>query len=73
MVSNAFRPLLRKGNRKVMINMSSGLGGFGRGYKEIYSTYAISKSALNMLVSARLYVLIGTRGANMIPDVQASE
>ncbi|TDL20424.1 NAD-P-binding protein, partial [Rickenella mellea] len=49
LVSQAFLPLLEQGNRKVIMNMSSGLGSLGSGFGPIDTSYSISKAALNML------------------------
>lgn len=50
-VAKAYIPLLEKGERKVLMNMSSGLGSIGRDLGPKAASYSISKTALNMLVS----------------------
>lgn len=52
LVSRAFLPLLEKGQRKVIMNMSSQLGSKTWKFGAPYATYAACKSALNMLVGA---------------------
>ncbi|KLO19353.1 NAD(P)-binding protein [Schizopora paradoxa] len=44
-----FLPLLEKGNRKVIMNMTSGLGSIGLNLGPKCSSYSISKNAVNML------------------------
>lgn len=43
-------PLIERGNRKVIANMSSSLASIGIDYGVQHSSYSISKAALNMLV-----------------------
>ena len=50
-MGKVYLPLIRKSNRKVLVNVSSGLGSFTEnpgGAK--YATYSITKAGLNMLV-----------------------
>ena len=50
-IGKHFLPLLEKGNRKVIMNMTSGLGSIGLNLGPKCSSYSISKNAVNMLVS----------------------
>lgn len=53
LIAQTFLPLLEKGARKVIVNMSSGLASIGQGGSAVKcATYSISKTALNMLVRA---------------------
>ncbi|KAI0353821.1 NAD(P)-binding protein [Trametes cingulata] len=49
-VSQAFLPLLEKGAKKTIVNVSSSLGSIGYDLGPIYTSYSITKTALNMLV-----------------------
>ncbi|CDO69111.1 hypothetical protein BN946_scf185042.g13 [Trametes cinnabarina] len=50
LVAQTFLPLLEKGRRKVVVNMSSALASLSLGtVGPAYASYAISKTALNML------------------------
>ena len=49
-VSHAFLPLLEKGGKKTIVNISSTLGSIGTDFGTSQTSYAISKAALNMLV-----------------------
>lgn len=49
-VSQAFLPMIEKSNKKTIVNISSGLGSFGRGFGPINANYSVTKAALNMLV-----------------------
>ena len=51
LTAQAFLPLLEKGNRKVIMNTTSGLASIGLGIGPKCASYSISKTALNMLVS----------------------
>ena len=51
LTAQAFLPLLEKGNRKVIMNMTSGLASVGLNCGPKCASYSISKTALNMLVS----------------------
>lgn len=51
LIAQHFLPLLKKGGRKVIINMTSGLGSISKDLGPKCSIYSISKAALNMLVS----------------------
>lgn len=55
LISQVYLPLLEKGRRKVIVNVTSGLAGFALQSKVQhagnFSRYIISKTALNMLVS----------------------
>ncbi|KAI0703331.1 NAD-P-binding protein [Earliella scabrosa] len=48
-VSHAFLPLLEKGGKKTIVNISSTLGSIGFEFSADETSYAISKTALNML------------------------
>ncbi|KAI0765958.1 C-factor [Trametes elegans] len=49
LIAQTFLPLLEKGQRKVIVNMSSGLASIGLDCGPKCTTYSISKAALNML------------------------
>ncbi|OSD04970.1 C-factor [Trametes coccinea BRFM310] len=49
LIAQTYLPLLEKGTRKVIVNMSSGLASIGLGLGPKCATYSISKTALNML------------------------
>ncbi|KAH9887905.1 C-factor [Cubamyces lactineus] len=48
-IAQTYLPLLEKGKRKVIVNMSSGLASIGLDLGDKCATYSISKTALNML------------------------
>ncbi|KAI0703321.1 NAD(P)-binding protein [Earliella scabrosa] len=48
-VSHAFLPLLEKGRKKTIVNISSTAGSIGANWSSIQTSYSISKTALNML------------------------
>jgi len=48
-IGKHFLPLLEKGRRKVIMNMTSGLGSIGLNLGPKCSSYSISKDAVNML------------------------
>lgn len=51
LVTRTFIPLIERGNRKVIANMSSAMASIGLDcYGGLHSSYSISKAALNMLV-----------------------
>ena len=50
-----YLPLLEKGKRKTVVNMSSGLASIGLDLGGKCTSYSISKTALNMLVSTPAY------------------
>lgn len=52
LIAQTFLPLLEKGTRKVIVNMSSGLASIAIDCGSKCATYSISKTALNMLVCA---------------------
>ena len=47
----AYLPLLEKGKKKTVVNLSSGFGSVGMDLGSNYTSYSVSKNALNMLVS----------------------
>ncbi|EJD50083.1 NAD(P)-binding protein [Auricularia subglabra TFB-10046 SS5] len=49
LVFRTFLPLVRAGARKVVVNVSSGLGSIGCDLGARYSSYGIAKAGLNML------------------------
>ncbi|KAI8978296.1 NAD-P-binding protein [Trametes punicea] len=49
LMAQVFLPLVEKSTKKTIINVSSSLGACGYGYGELWSSYAITKTALNML------------------------
>ncbi|CAL1698719.1 unnamed protein product [Somion occarium] len=51
MITRAFLPLLEKGKRKVILNMSSQLGSMAWRFGAPYATYASCKAALNMMTT----------------------
>ena len=52
LIAQHFLPLLKRGGRKLIINMTSGLGSISKDLGPKCCTYSISKAALNMLVSS---------------------
>ncbi|EJF65446.1 NAD(P)-binding protein, partial [Dichomitus squalens LYAD-421 SS1] len=48
-VAQTFLPLVEKSRRKLIVNVSSSLGSIGIGFDKRYSSYSITKTALNML------------------------
>ena len=50
-VAQTFLPLVEKSARKTIVNVSSLLGSIGSGLDQRYSSYSVTKTALNMLVS----------------------
>lgn len=57
LVCQNFLPLLEKGKRKVIMNMTSGLASIGLDLGPKCTSYSISKAALNMLVSGPSHLL----------------
>lgn len=51
-------PLLEKGGRKVIVNMTSGLASIGLDFGAKNATYSISKTALNMLVRGAVTAIV---------------
>ncbi|KAI0375982.1 C-factor [Pilatotrama ljubarskyi] len=49
LIAQTYLPLLEKGKRKVIVNMSSGLASIGLDLGPKCASYSISKTALNML------------------------
>ena len=49
-VSHAFLPLLEKGGKKTIVNVSSTAGSIGSDFSADQTSYGVSKAALNMLV-----------------------
>lgn len=54
LVAQIFLPLMEKGNRKVIMNTTSGLASFGLDIGAKNASYSISKAGLNMLVNSEL-------------------
>ncbi|KAH9831801.1 C-factor [Rhodofomes roseus] len=50
LMGTVYLPLLEKGRRKVIVNMTSGLASIGLDFGAKNAMYSISKTALNMLV-----------------------
>ncbi|KZP18163.1 sniffer [Athelia psychrophila] len=48
-VTRAMLPLVERGNRKVVVNISSTAGTFGKDLGPIVASYSVTKAALNML------------------------
>ncbi|KAI0746454.1 C-factor [Daedaleopsis nitida] len=48
-MAQVYLPLIEKSKKKTVINVSSSLGAFGYGFGETWASYAITKTALNML------------------------
>ena len=61
-VSHAFLPLLEKGGKKTIVNISSTLGSIGFEFSADETSYAISKTALNMLVRPQELCSLSARG-----------
>lgn len=51
LLSQVYLPLLEKGKKKTIVNVSSGLASVGLNLGNKCTSYSISKIALNMLVS----------------------
>ncbi|OSC97327.1 NAD-P-binding protein [Trametes coccinea BRFM310] len=49
LLGQVYLPLIEKSNKKTIVNVSSSLGAFGYGYGELWASYAITKTGLNML------------------------
>ncbi|RDX45928.1 C-factor [Lentinus brumalis] len=49
LIAQLYLPLVEKSEKKTIVNVSSSLGAFGYGYGETWASYAITKTALNML------------------------
>ncbi|KAI0325669.1 NAD-P-binding protein [Cubamyces sp. BRFM 1775] len=49
LLAQVYLPLIEKSTKKTIINVSSSLGAFGYGYGELWASYAITKTGLNML------------------------
>ena len=49
-VSQALVPLVEKSGKKTIVNISSTLGSIGSGFGKQFTSYAIVKAGLNMLV-----------------------
>ena len=50
-VAQTSLPLVEKSRRKIIVNVSSALGSIAVGFGERTTSYALTKAALNMLVS----------------------
>ena len=50
LMAQVYLPLVEMSEKKTIVNVSSSLGAFGYGYGETWASYAITKTALNMLV-----------------------
>lgn len=53
LIAQHFIQYLEKGNRKVLMNMTSGLASIGLNLGKKCASYSISKAALNMLVGPK--------------------
>ena len=53
-VSQKFLPLDERSVKRTIVNISSTLGSVGARHTEVYSSYSMTKAALNMLVSVRV-------------------
>ncbi|EIW59784.1 NAD-P-binding protein [Trametes versicolor FP-101664 SS1] len=49
LLAQVYLPLIERSTKKTIINVSSSLGAFGYGYGELWASYAITKTGLNML------------------------
>ncbi|KAH9848823.1 NAD-P-binding protein [Lenzites betulinus] len=49
LLGQVYVPLVEKSTKKTIINISSSIGAFGYGYGELWASYAITKTGLNML------------------------
>ncbi|KAI0375993.1 NAD-P-binding protein [Pilatotrama ljubarskyi] len=49
LLGQVYLPLIEKSKKKTIVNVSSSLGSFGYGYGELWASYAITKTGLNML------------------------
>ncbi|EJF58337.1 C-factor [Dichomitus squalens LYAD-421 SS1] len=48
-MAQIYLPLVERSEKKTIVNVSSSLGAFGYGFGETWASYAITKTALNML------------------------
>ena len=62
LIGKYFITLINKGKRKVIMNMTSGLGSIGANLGPKCSSYSITKHAVNMLVSILLASIEGFGG-----------
>jgi len=49
LMAQVYLPLIEKSRRKVIVNVSSGLGSIGLDRGPVYASYSVSKAGLNML------------------------
>ena len=59
LLGKVYLPLLERGTRKTIVNVSSLLGSIGGCFDEKNAVYSLSKTALNMLVRLITALLIG--------------
>ena len=71
-VAQTFLPLVEKSVRKTIVNVSSLLGSIGSGLDKRYSSYSITKTALNMLVSLISALTIDLDGGELRADESTS-
>ena len=55
-VSQAFISLVEKSRKKTIVNVSSTLGSIGSDMGRVFTSYAIVKAGLNMLVCLHLFL-----------------
>ncbi|KAI1797659.1 C-factor [Ganoderma leucocontextum] len=88
LLSQVYLPLLEKGNKKTIVNMSSGLASIGLNAGDKSTSYSISKTALNMLTYKQkaerpdfttvvvdpgwVKTALGGEGAQLEPEFSAS-
>ena len=52
LVSQAFLPLVERSKKRTIVNITSGLGSIAQDISDLYTSYAMAKAALNMLVGS---------------------
>lgn len=76
-VTQAMLLLVERGDRKVVVNISSTAGTFGKDLGPIVASYSVTKAALNMLVCTPPSIcdihLTEAHLLRVVPDTQASK
>ena len=62
LIAKALAPLISKSGKKTIVNISSTLGSIGFEFSADETSYAISKTALNMLVRPQELCSLSARG-----------
>lgn len=71
-VSQVFLPLVEKSTRKTIVNVSSSLGSIGIGMDVRYSSYSVTKTALNMLVCTLVPRIVASVNSCPLADLSVS-